>query len=118
MQNKFYILSKLKNDTCFKLKCVLRDRFRKALKNNYKTGSAVKDLGCSIEQLKQWLESQFQEGMTWENYGKGKGKWNIDHIVPVSTVDLTDKKQLKKVCHWFNLRPLWENENNTRGNRV
>ena len=48
----------------------LRSRLSIALKNNQKTGSAVQDLGCSFEELKQHLESKFQPGMTWENYGR------------------------------------------------
>lgn len=94
----------------------LRIRLNKALKGNFKSGSAIKDLGCSIEQLKQWLESQFETGMTWENYGNKQGQWSIDHIFPLSKVDLTTKESLKKVCHWFNLRPMWHIENITRGN--
>ena len=44
----------------FKLKCSLRTRLSNAVKNNQKSGSAVRDLGCSIEELKQYLEAKFQ----------------------------------------------------------
>lgn len=35
---------------------------------------AVKDLGCSVSDLKIYLESKFAVGMTWDNYGK----WHIE----------------------------------------
>lgn len=57
------------SDICFYLKKRLRSRLLSAIKNNQKTGSAVRDLGCSIEYLKTYLEKQFVNGMTWENYG-------------------------------------------------
>ncbi len=112
--NKLYENKKLKNNIHYKLKKYLRNRLRDAVKNNYKSGSAVRDLGCSVGDLKLWLEKQFQNGMTWDNYGK----WHIDHIIPLSHFDLTDKKQSKKACHWFNLRPLWANENLSRGKNI
>ncbi len=47
--------------------------------------------------------------MTWDNHGLYG--WHIDHVVPLSSFDLTDHKQVKKACHWFNLQPLWAKEN-------
>jgi len=97
----------------FRLSCALRSRLNKAIKNNQKSGSVIGDLGCSIEELKRWLEQQFRPGMGWKNYGK----WHIDHIKPLSSFDLINKKQLKKACHWFNLRPLWAKENLSKGDK-
>ena len=96
-----------KIDVEYHLTHILRVRLWKALKGNYKSGSAIKDLGCSISELKQYLENQFQEGMSWENYGYRI--WHIDHIIPLSSFDLTDYEQLKKACHYTNLQPLFVN---------
>jgi hypothetical protein len=63
---------------------------RTALKNNSKRGSAVKDLGCSIEELKIYLESKFLPGMSWDNWSPDG--WHIDHIKPLSKFDLTDRE--------------------------
>ncbi len=101
-------------DLSFRLQLNLRARLYTALRGQYKTGSAVRDLCCSIPELKQWLEQQFEPGMTWDNYGK----WHIDHIIPLSSFNLSDRKQLKKAVHWFNLQPLWAEENYRKGDKV
>lgn len=83
------------------------------LKNNQKTGSAVSDLGCSVSDFKQYLESKFQLGMNWENYGTFG--WHIDHIKPLSSFDLTNRLQFLEACHFTNLQPLWASENRQKG---
>lgn len=88
------------------------------MKGRAKAGSAVRDLGCSVQRLKAHLENQFRQGMTWENYGHGLGRWCIDHHIPLSSVDLTDRKQLLRVCHYRNLRPMWFDENISKGAKV
>ncbi|RKZ06078.1 hypothetical protein DRQ25_14710 [Candidatus Fermentibacteria bacterium] len=106
---------KQKTDVHFRLRILLRDRFTKAIKNNSKTGSAVRDLGCSIEKLKLYLEKMFRPGMSWGNHGAGEDKWHIDHVKPLSIFDLTDRKQLLEACHYTNLQPLWQVENLKKG---
>jgi hypothetical protein len=103
------------NDVQFRIICNLRTRFYVALKHNFKSGSAVRDLGSSIEWLKGWLEMQWNDGMSWDNYGNGHGKWNIDHIIPLSSFDLTNRKEFLKACHWTNLQPLWWIDNVKKG---
>lgn len=120
-----HIRFKLENNINFKIGLYLRNRLRDALKGNFKSGSAVRDLGFvsgnAIENVKLWLEQQLyfipeaNERTTWENYGK---LWHIDHIIPLCNFDLSDPKQLKKACHWFNLRPLWVKENLSRNNKI
>lgn len=95
-------------DIQYRLKDILRSRLLKALDKNLKTGSAVEDLGCSVKEFKSYLESNFLPGMSWNNQGKGKDKWNIDHIKPLKDFDLTQQEELKKACHYSNLQPLWE----------
>jgi hypothetical protein len=107
-------LERLKTDLQFRLANRLRGRLNKALKNNYKSGSAVGDLGCSVKDLKNHLESKFQPGMKWENYGK----WHIDHIIPLSSFNLEDREQLLKACHYTNLQPLWAKDNLEKGAKI
>lgn len=109
-----YTFNRRKTDINFRVVDNLRKRLRSALKYNYKSGSAVLDLGCTIEYFKKWIENQFRNGMSWENYGK----WEIDHQIPLSIVDLTDRDNLLQVCHYTNLQPMWKDENRKKGNSV
>jgi hypothetical protein len=62
------------------------------------------------------LESKFQYGMNWDNWSfEG---WHIDHIVPLASFDLTDRKQLLLACHYTNLQPLWAIDNFSKGDRT
>lgn len=109
-----YHNKRLKNDPNFKLRVNLRTRLRLAIKNNQKVGSAIKDLGCTVEELKIYLESKFSEGMSWENHGE----WHIDHIKPLSSFNLTDRKELLKAVNWSNLQPMWAFDNVMKGAKV
>jgi hypothetical protein len=111
-----YVKNKLNTDPNWKLRALLRHRLYIALHGNHKSGSAVRDLGCSVEFLKNYLESKFQPEMTWDNWSP-KG-WHIDHIKPLSLFDLTDREQLLKACHYTNLQPLWAKDNLIKGTKV
>jgi hypothetical protein len=104
------------NNIQHKLVKRLRTRLCSALSINQKSGSAVRDLGCSIESFKSYLESKFQSGMSWDNYGLYG--WHIDHIKPLSSFDLTDRKQLLEACHYTNLQPLWAKDNLAKSDKI
>jgi hypothetical protein len=107
---------KLKTDINFKLAHYLRNRLRIAIKHSQKSGSAVRDLGCSIPEFKLYLESKFQDGMSWKNYGfKG---WHIDHIIPLVSFNLQNREEFLKANHYTNLQPMWAGENLEKGKRV
>jgi len=101
------------NDINYKISLNLRNRLNIAIKNGYKAGSAVTNLGVSIDELKLYLEKQFRPGMTWQNHGK----WHIDHIKPLSSFDLADKTQFLMACHYSNLQPMWAKDNLKKGNK-
>ena len=94
-------------DPQYRISVNLRVRLNKAIENNQKIGSAIDDLGCSVDFLKSYLESLFQPGMTWDNYGKGVGTWQIDHIEALCLFDLTNRDQFLKANHYSNLQPIW-----------
>ena len=116
-RKRIYSNNRKKTDIEFKLKCLLRTRLYAVIKDNYKAGSAVDDLGCSSTELKLYLEAKFQEGMNWDNWGKKEGQWSIDHIVPLSYFDLTIREQFLKACHYTNLRPMWHIDNLRKTNK-
>lgn len=109
-----YSKKRRNTDPKYKLSCILRTRLNTVLRRSQKVGSSVLDLGCSLEELKIYLESKFVVGMIWGNHGK----WHIDHIVPLSSFDLTDREQLLKACHYTNLQPLWAFDNLSKGSKV
>lgn len=115
-KNLSYINTRSKVDVEYRLSRRLRSRLNLAIRNEYKGGLAVKELGCSISDFKEYLESKFQEGMTWDNYGL-KG-WHIDHINPLSNFDLLDDSQIKLACHYTNLQPLWAKDNLRKSNAL
>lgn len=71
-------------------------------------------IGCSIEKLMIHLEAQFTNGMTCENYGE----WEIDHIKPVSSFDLSKVDEIKKCFNYQNLQPLWMHDNRSKSNKL
>ena len=96
------------NEPNFRLADVVRSRIYCALKGRRKTGSAVKLLGCTIDEAVRHLERQFRPGMSWANHGP---TWHVDHIRPLAGFDLADPDQLAQACHFTNLRPLPAREN-------
>lgn len=108
-----YQRQRRQTDINYRLAANLRNRIYSALKKEIKVGSAVADLGCSMDELKQHLEAQFVDGMNWENWSRDG--WHIDHIVPLASFDLTDRDQFLKATHFTNLQPLWAKENISKG---
>lgn len=104
--------NRYKNDTQYKLSCVLRSRLKMALKGKSKGTKTLETIGCSVQQLIKHLESQFVPGMTWKNYGK---YWHIDHIRPISSFDLPSEISLAN--HYSNLQPLWAEDNFKKGSK-
>lgn len=112
IQKRSYHRNRYHSDLDFRIKCNLRSRLKQAIKHNWKRGSAVKDLGCSISFFKQYIESKFINKMTWKNYGN---YWEIDHIIPLCSFDLTNIEQLLKAVHYTNLQPLTIPDNRCKG---
>ena len=73
----------------------IRVRLNRVLNGKTNSKKIEKTLGCTIDHLKHCLKSQFQSGMTWENFGK----WYIDLIHSC------------KGFHFKNLKPSWKINN-------
>lgn len=101
-------------DPMFKMKANLVSRTSIAFKTIGK-GKPVRTtglLGTSYEIVKNHIENQFRDEMTWQNYGE----WHIDHIIPLSSAK--DLDELVALCHYSNLQPLWAKENRLKSNKV
>jgi hypothetical protein len=69
-------------------------------------------VGCSPLELKEYLEKQFVDGMSWKN----RSEWHIDHIIPLSSAKT--EEELYKLCYYTNLQPLWSFENIEKSNKI
>jgi hypothetical protein len=108
-----------KNDHAYKLKLNLRRRLILAIKNKQKYGKTIDSLGCSIEFLVKHISNLFTDGMSWENWGNKKGDWNLDHIIPLSRLDIEhDLKTYIVLNNYRNLQPLWRSQNQSKSNVI
>lgn len=97
----------------------LRSRLSGAIKNRARKSKSTMDLlGCELPFFIKWLEGQFEQGMSWSNYGQGNDKWQIDHNLPCSSFDFTDPEQQKECFHWSNLFPMWQKHNYVKGDSI
>lgn len=71
-------------------------------------------IGCTPDEYLHHLRSQYQPGMTDENYGE----WHVDHIIPCSSFDLTNDEEKKKCFNFKNVQPLWKIDNLSKGNKI
>ena len=100
----------------FRLLGALRNRLCDAIRGRNKSATTQALLGCTIDELIQHLERQFQPGMNWENWTHDG--WHIDHIQPCASFDLTDPEQQRQCFHYTNLQPLWAFDNLSKGAKV
>ena len=105
----YYFKERYENDLKFKLFHNLRTRIYKSIKN--RSNSSKELLGCTIDEYYTYIENQFDNYMTWNNYGT---YWEIDHIIPINTFDLSIKEHCIEAFNYKNTRPLSCLENSTR----
>ena len=98
---------------CAKTRVIQRvtDRTVKVLKGIERAGEPLEMLGCSAEYFLKYLEWQFEDGMSWDNYGD----WSVDHCRPIASYDLHDPIDQLMCFHFSNLQPLWATENSSKG---
>tara|TARA_Y100000034_G_scaffold76110_1_gene91419 strand:- start:61 stop:1869 length:1809 start_codon:yes stop_codon:yes gene_type:complete len=75
-----------------------------------------KHLPYTVLEARQYFESQFIDGMTWENHGTD---WHIDHIIPQAALPYNTVKHPNFIKCWAlnNLQPLWAHTNNLKSSR-
>lgn len=109
-----YEKSRKKTDPIYKLIRITRSRIYNFLKNNNieKQNKTFDIVGCSPEFLKEHIENQFTEGMSWELMGQ---HIHIDHKIPLSSAKTED--EVYKLCYYTNLQPLWAEDNLKKSNK-
>jgi hypothetical protein len=103
-----------KTDPHYRINESLKVRIHEILQG-YKNCRSSALLDCTRDHLHKWLELNFDDSMTWDNFG---AHWHIDHVIPVSFFDNTNKDQQRLCFHWSNLRPLRKDLNISKSNKI
>jgi len=103
------------NDINYRFAENLRKKVYLTLKKS-KSLHTIELLGCSVDYARKHIENQFKEGMTWNNWALDG--WHIDHIIPISSFDLTSIEEQKQCFHYTNLQPLWWKDNIRKSNKI
>lgn len=111
-----YIRERKKTDPIYKFKCSIRYNIKGAFKRDTKkfrkNTKTETILGCTIEEFRLYIQSQFKKGMSFENHGE----WHLDHIIPMSLA--INQEQAIKLNHYTNFQPLWAEENLSKSNKI
>lgn len=109
-----YQKSRRASDPLFSLRCGVRTALCNFIsRRGYSKKSSTQEIiGCTWEFLKEHIESQFPEGMSWEN----RSQWHIDHRIPLAKA--ATEEELIALCHYSNLQPMWAEENLAKGDKV
>jgi len=108
---------KYSEDPRFRIMHNTQSRVRHYLKSNGQTKNIKTEelIGCNNQYLKEWLEYQFDDTMSWNNYGQ---YWHIDHVKPCNSYDATCHDDLKECFNWRNMRPLKGSENISKSSKI
>jgi hypothetical protein len=96
----------------YRIKKSLAARLRTVMKKDTHTMNYI---GCNIQYLREWFEYNFKSGMNWDNYGT---YWSIDHVIPVSTFDLTKEDEKYRCWNWSNMVPMTVSSNSSKRNNI
>jgi hypothetical protein len=112
INRSFYL--RRENDFLFRISQDMRNLIGLSIRKKKfsKTSKTENILGCSFEEFFTHIESQFTDGMSWEN----RSLWHIDHIVPLATAKT--EEEILRLNHYTNLRPLWALDNLKKGSKI
>lgn len=126
-ENKKFILQRVKNnrgkinlrrrnrynnDPTYRLLILIRTRINNYVRGKQKSCSSIALLGCDQEQFKKYFEQMFSDGMSWNNFMVGDIE--VDHIIPLSIFDLSERIQQKVAFNWANTMPMWKTDNRSK----
>ena len=112
--NRDYERIRKANDPLYKFQKNIQSNISRSIRSmGYRKNSRTQDiLGCDYNFLIAYLENQFKDGMSWDNYGD----WEIDHIKPMSSAK--DFSDVIRLNHYTNLQPLWKKDNRNKYNKI
>lgn len=108
---KTYQKNRYATDDNYKTIQKLRKTITNAIKRtgNSKNKRVEDILGCSLEYFKEYISNQFQDGMSWDNWGE----WHLDHIIPISNAH--NEQEAYELNRFTNFQPLWAEDNLRKG---
>ena len=115
IRNYEYCKERKKRDPLYKLTLGIRSLILISFKGQFTTKSkrTIEILGCSFEEFKIHLESQFDDEMNWENQGT---YWHMDHIIPISSAQ--SEEDVYRLNHYTNFQPLFWIDNLKKSNKI
>lgn len=118
-RDRAYAKRMRETDANTKIRSNLRSRLWASLNRAgaAKSAGTMSLIGCDVQFLRGYLEARFLPGMTWQNNGVGKGKWHIDHHIPLAEFDLREPAQQRQGFHYSNLRPMWSADNLSKSDK-
>ena len=112
-KHKIYKKNRMKSDPRYKMIENFRGRVRTAFKRkDWKKTGSTKHFGCDHKTAFKWIESLWEDGMSWENYGE----WHLDHFIPLDSAKTPE--EMEKLNYYKNLQPLWGSDNIKKGNSM
>jgi len=102
MDDQFRFVKSLRSDIHQALKAA-------GVKKNFRTHEVI---GCSPTFYREWIESKWEPGWSWENRGK---VWQVDHIRPIASFDMSKFKDVCECFNWLNCQPLSREDNIRKG---
>jgi len=110
--NTNYYRNRRSSDILFKIITNVRRRTNLFLKKKNKSLNTTELIGINYISFKEYFETLFHEGMSWENYGE----WQVDHIIPLSSAKT--KEEINELAKYTNLQPLWQIDNKKKSNKL
>lgn len=101
-----------------RLRKAIRSRMKRDLQHPLPSDQHVAYVGASMRDLRAYIETLWSDGMTWATHGNGVNQWVIDHIVSVSSFDLSNEQHLYWCWNYRNLRPLWVRDNGIKSDLI
>jgi hypothetical protein len=116
-RRKQTLYARRKVDPLFRLKESVAQAIRTTLKHNKDNKPTFSHLPYTKEELKLHIEKQFDEHMSWDNYGS---YWHLDHIIPQDALpyDSFEHPNFLKCWELNNLQPLEAKANIRKGNKI
>jgi hypothetical protein len=117
-QQTEYQTQRKKDDAVYRFRKNFSSMLSNYVRNGKKSLYLDNWLGCDRQTFLNHLESQFTDGMNWDNYGS---YFTIDHIIPTSFLQKYEyasrgfNKMAKEILHYSNCRPLGKVDNIKKG---